>query len=84
MSQHDKLLERLLSRPKEFTWEELKRLLGGFGYEEISSGKAGGSRRRFVHEERDPIILHKPHPGNELRRYQVMQIITHLKVEGII
>jgi hypothetical protein len=84
MSQHGKLLKRFLEKPKDFTWMELKTLLSGFGYEEASGGKTGGSRRRFVHGERAPIILHKPHPGNELKSYQVTQIITYLKVEGIL
>ena len=84
MGQHEKLLERLLRKPKDFTWSELQRLLAGLGYEEVSGGKTGGSRRRFVHQERGPIILHKPHPGNELKSYQVAQIITHFKDEGLL
>jgi predicted RNA binding protein YcfA (HicA-like mRNA interferase family) len=77
MSQHAKLLHRLLGKPK--TWDELRKLLKGFGYEEVPGS---GSRRRFVHNDRAPIILHQPHPGNELKSYQVAQIITHLKMEG--
>jgi predicted RNA binding protein YcfA (HicA-like mRNA interferase family) len=83
MSQHQKLLQRLLKKPKDFTWSELICLLNGFGYTEVPTGKTAGSRRRFVHPEREPIILHKPHPGNELKSYQVTQVITYLKVEGI-
>jgi hypothetical protein len=84
MSQHRKLVDRIIAKPRDFTWDELKALLSGFGYREASSGKTVGSRRRFVHERRGPIILHKPQPGSELKSYQVSQIVTHLKVEGLI
>jgi cyclopropane fatty-acyl-phospholipid synthase-like methyltransferase len=50
MSRREKLIKRFLSCPKDFTWEELKALLSGFGFEEISFGKTGGSRRRFINE----------------------------------
>ncbi len=44
VGQHDKLLERLRNRPKDFRWEQLKTLLRGFGYEEE---RGSGSRRKF-------------------------------------
>lgn len=84
MSQHGKLLTRFLARPKDFTWSELKTLLAGFGYTEASTGKTGGSRRRFTHETRGPIMLHKPHPDETLKAYQMAQIITHLRVQRLI
>jgi hypothetical protein len=84
MSQHQKLLDRFLAKPKDFTWEEFSRLMKGFGYEEQTAGRTGGSRRRFVHDRLDPITLHKPHPRNELKDYQITQVITFLKVHGIL
>jgi len=41
MSRKDKLIERLKGRPRDFTWEELTRLLDGLGYAETKSGKTG-------------------------------------------
>ncbi|MGA2185675.1 MAG: hypothetical protein ABSH47_21870 [Bryobacteraceae bacterium] len=35
MSQHEKPLERFRGRPSDFTWDELTRLLAGFGYKEL-------------------------------------------------
>jgi hypothetical protein len=84
VSQQEKLSQRFLAKPKDFTWSELKTLLGSFGYQEASGGKTGGSRRRFTHASRAPIMLHKSHPDETLKAYQVTQIITFLRVERLI
>ncbi|NSW92203.1 MAG: type II toxin-antitoxin system HicA family toxin [Firmicutes bacterium] len=85
MSKHDKLLKRLLSRPRDFTFDELKTLLGGLGYIEDSKGKTSGARIAFIHIDKKHIIrLHRPHPGNELKLYQVDQVIEALKNQGVI
>lgn len=81
MSQHQKLTQRIRSKPKDFTWDELKRLMVGFGYQE----KTGpGSRRKFIHPKGAMISLHKPHPGNELKQYQVDDVLEHLTQENLI
>lgn len=84
MSRHDKLVERLKAKPKDFTWRELERLLHGLGYQEVKPGKTGGSRRRFVHPNGSTISLHKPHPGNLLKGYQVEQVLETLMQEGLL
>ena len=84
MSRQEKLLNRFLSKPKNFTWSELQTLLRSFGFEETTTGKTSGSRRRFTHPERAPIMIHKPHPDGRLKMYQVTQIITHLRTERLI
>ncbi|GAA4370087.1 hypothetical protein GCM10023185_44330 [Hymenobacter saemangeumensis] len=81
MSKHEKLLARLLTQPTDFIWDELLRLLKALGYEELSAGKTGGSRRAFVNAATSVIIrLHKPHPGNILKQYQLKQIIQQLNL----
>ena len=81
MSKDDKLIKRLLSKPKDFTYNELRKLLTHLGYEESQSGKTSGSRVAFIHKDSKHIIrLHKPHPNNELKQYQIEQIIDELKV----
>jgi predicted RNA binding protein YcfA (HicA-like mRNA interferase family) len=80
MSKTDKLIIRLLSRPKDFTYGELKTLLLSFGYSEI---QGEGSRVCFVREDHK-IKLHKPHPGNILKRYQLDLVIEELKIKGLI
>jgi len=84
MTKREKLLERLLTKPKDFTWEELSKVLNSFGYKQISFGKTGGSRVRFVSPEHPPIILHKPHPKPMLKRYQLEEIINLLKQEKLL
>lgn len=85
MAKFDKLRERLLSKPSDFTWDELVTLFGHFGYKEVNTGKTGGSRRRFVETATKHVIsLHKPHPGKILKSYQINQVIATLKEQGLI
>jgi hypothetical protein len=48
MTKKDKLLERFLSMPKDFSYQELKTLLNSLGYEESNLGKTSGSRVLFL------------------------------------
>lgn len=82
MSKKDKLIKRLKSRPKDFTWEELAVLLRSIGYEEVKKGKTAGSRRRFIHKNGVILNLHKPHPKNILKSYAMRQIVEVLTREG--
>lgn len=67
MAQIEKLIERLKSKPKDFTYNEAKRLFGYFGYQEFNKGTTSGSRISFVNEEKDIFCLHKPHPKMNLK-----------------
>lgn len=74
MSNADKLLQKLKKEPppKDFTWDELKVLLCSIGFEP-KQGK--GSRVKFIHPDLSyPISIHRPHPGNELKRYVIEQV----------
>lgn len=84
MTKQEKLISRFLSKPKDFSWHELAKLLGGLGYEESCAGKTSGSRARFLHPELPPIILHKPHPKPILKRYQIEDIANLLRQEGLV
>jgi hypothetical protein len=82
MSSKEKLLARLCSRPKDFSWSDLKTLMRHLGYEEITGS---GSRRKFIHAKTKRIVsLHRRHPDNTLLDYQVKEILSFLKQEGII
>lgn len=81
MSRQEKLLERLQSKPKDFSWAELGTLLRRLGYREV---KGKGSRRKFVHDSAPAIILHAPHPSTTLKRYALELVIDKLKEGGLI
>jgi len=79
MAKKEKLLQRLLSLPKDFTWDELVTLLYYLGFEEEGKGKTGGSRRKFVDANGNVIALHKPHPRNIVKEYAIRQVVDHLR-----
>ena len=78
MGTKEKLLDRLKSQPKDFTYEEAERLLTLFGYTKSNKGKTSGSRVMFIDEQKRKILLHKPHPGNILKTYALKDIIEKL------
>jgi len=85
MGKADKLLKRFLSKPKDFRYDELKRLLKSFGYKETKSGKTSGSRVAFINQETKHIIrLHKPHPKPVLKQYQLNDIEQELRGKELI
>lgn len=84
MGKHEKLVAKFKSRPRNFTFDELEALLTGFGYTRCNAGKTSGSAVRFVHPEYQAIRLHKPHPGNELKRYIIDDVMEKLESEGLI
>ena len=85
MSQFEKLLDRFKKLPKDFTYDELKTLLGGWGYKEINKGKTSGSRVAFINLKTSHIIrLHKPHPGNIVKKYVLELTYEELKNQGVI
>ncbi len=85
MSKDKKLLQRFKAKPRDFTYNELQRMLGSLGYVETPLGKTSGSRVAFYNEETKHMIrLHKPHPGNELKMYQIELILDELEERGIL
>jgi predicted RNA binding protein YcfA (HicA-like mRNA interferase family) len=82
MSKFQKALDRLKSKPRDFTWRELQTIMSDFGYEEL---RGGGSRRKFMNPKtRISVSLHEPHPKPILKMYVVELIIEHLKEEGLL
>jgi len=85
MSKHQKLIERLLGNPKDFTYDELKRLLSGFGYVEEQRGRTSGSAVLFYNKETsDKISIHKPHTGNIIKGYIIKLVVEHLKKANLL
>lgn len=85
MSTKEKLLERFLRQPKDFTYQELSRLLKGFGYVEETKGKTSGSRVMFFNKDKEhSIMIHKPHPGNIIKSYVMKYVLQELITTGFI
>ena len=83
MTKKVKLLERLLRKPSDFTWSELTTLMKGFDYEINSKGKTSGSAVAFESKSNPEkaLYLHKPHPREILKRWQVEKVIDFLENE---
>ena len=85
MGQKEKLIARLKTIPRDFTFDEAESLLRYLTFHRANKGKTSGSRVVFVSDEYGiKILMHKPHPRKELLEYQVRQLIEQLEQEGLI
>jgi hypothetical protein len=83
MGKKEKLLERLKSSPKDFTFEEMQSTLEALGFEMSNRGKTSGARVRFK-KDTVSVYLHKPHPRKGLLAYQIKQVLEILERESLI
>jgi predicted RNA binding protein YcfA (HicA-like mRNA interferase family) len=82
MSKQEKLLRRLSSKPKDFTWSELVSLMTALGFD---MEKSSGSGRKFILQSTSGVLLiHEPHPTKVLKPYQVRDAIALLEKEGFL
>ena len=77
------MINRFKNQPKDFTWEELVRLFGIFGFIVDYKGKTSGSRVLFVNGE-DAHTVHKPHPSNIIKAYEMKQVFDYMIEKGFI
>lgn len=85
MGRKEKLVERFLRLPNDFTFEEMVTLLAGFDYEVRNKGATSGSRIRFYnHKDGDYIDIHKPHPQSTMKMWMMREIYRHLKSKGVV
>ena len=83
MSKKDKLIDRLLKKPKDFTFDEIESLLSYFGYELKQGGIGTGVK--FIRVGSNEVInFHKPHPSGILKRYVLEQVIEKLRKDGLL
>lgn len=83
MGKKDKLIERLLKKPKDFTFDEMTSLLSYFDYELKQEGT--GSGVKFVRNGSNEVInFHKPHPNGILKQYVLEQVIEKLRKDGLL
>jgi len=83
MSTKDKLIERFKTLPSDFTFDELVRLFGLYGFQIDNKGHTSGSRVRF---KKDDVFYdcHKPHPGNIVKKAVVRNIHAFLLLKGML
>ena len=79
MSKMEKDIERLKSKPKDYSYDEAKRILNKIGFVEYNKGKTSGSRVEFKDNYGRKIVLHKPHPNNIIKPYKIIEIIKQLE-----
>lgn len=77
------LIERFKLLPKDFTWDELKRLFSILGFELGNKGKTSGSRVIFDNG-RARYIAHKPHPDKYIKGYVMKQVLDFLTKNELI
>lgn len=79
MSKYEKARQRILLKPKDYTYTEAKTLLSQIGFEEYNKGKTSGSRVKFYRKsDKKVILLHKPHPGDIMKVGAVKQLVDYL------
>lgn len=83
MSKKDKLIKRLLKKPKDFTFDEMESLLSYFDYE-LKQGGTGSGVKFMKIGSNDVINFHKPHPNGILKRYILDQVIEKLRKDGLL
>ncbi len=83
MSQKEKLIARLLKKPKDFTFDEMVTLLSYFDFYLKQGGS--GSGVKFIKKNSNEVInFHKPHPNGILKKYILEQVIDKLRKDGLI
>lgn len=73
---------RCLSR--NITFSDALILLEHYGYRMSNKGRTSGSRVRFISDGHCDILLHKPHPQKELKRYVVKELKQIFEQEGFL
>jgi hypothetical protein len=80
VSKKQKLLDKLRSKPVDFTWGEAESLMKACNFR---LHKNNGSARMFLHEgTRTKVRLHEPHPEKVLKPYMVDVLLEGLKAAG--
>ena len=78
-AQEEKQKERLKSIPTDYTFREAVTLMQRLGFTLCQKGHTSGSRILFFRERDEAkVALHKPHPGDVMKKYAVEQLVVQL------
>lgn len=83
MSKKDKLIAKLLNDATVLTFNEADRVLKQHGFF-IEQSDGSGMKYIYKNDESIFLILHRPHPGNEIKNYTKKRIICVLKKVGVV
>ena len=83
MAKKDKLIKRIKSKPRDFTFHEMESLLLSLGFKKSNKGKSSDSRVIFEIDNIS-IDIHKPHPRKEFLHYQIKDVLDILEKEGLV
>jgi hypothetical protein len=84
MSRLEKLKDKILRLPRNFTFDELVILLKGYGYAKHERGRTSGSAVMFYNQRSgDKIMIHKPHPEKEVKIYVLRLVIEKLHIKKV-
>ena len=83
MTRVEKLARQLMARPRTFRFDDAVRVMAWYGFDLDEKGKTSGSRMRFYREDDGRMMLmHIPHPGDELRSAAVRELASFLREAG--
>ncbi|WP_245189329.1 type II toxin-antitoxin system HicA family toxin [Lunatimonas salinarum] len=82
VSKKQKLIASFLGMPSDFHYDEMVKLLGYVGFEEVKKGKTSGSKVRFDNGKGVTFMLHKPHPSGIMKQYQTENYWSY-EISGI-
>lgn len=69
--------------PRDYTYSEARYLLNQLGLAEYNKGKTSGSRVKFFRSsDNKMILLHKPHPGDEMSVGAIRELALYLSELG--
>ena len=74
MNRIDKLKAKINDPTKDFKFDEAKILMNHFNFKLPNKGRSSGSRVQFQRGD-----VHKPHPRNTLKAYQIRDLKEGLK-----
>ena len=83
MTRVERLAEQLMACPRTFRFDDAVRVMAWYGFALDEKGRTSGSRIRLYREQDGrTLIMHAPHPGNELRAAAVRNMVMFLREAG--
>lgn len=85
LSRGKRILQKLKQRSGRtatIPWRDLVSLMSYLGYEEVPARRGGSGCRFYNADTGGLILLHKPHPENEICGGAKEAVINHLKEQG--